>query len=257
MGEGFLSRWSRLKRTEAAPAASATSPAVPDGGPVDGPSAADPDERPRDPETGAIIDLEWIKSLPRIEDLAPGADLSGFMRAGVPEALRRQALRRLWEIDPVIRDYVSPALDYAYDYNTPGAAPGYGPLSESDIAQAKRFLDSVFSDPPHTRDAVRSQAPVSVDASSCDATSQDEATAPTTEPDTDGPLPDAALRQAAESAVTAEPAKAAPEPTPARQIQSIQSADHEADHVAMQQNRGSGPIAGVSHRRRGGGATPV
>ncbi len=51
----------------------------------------------------------------------------------------------MWETDPAIRDFVGPALDYAYDYNTPGAAPGYGPLSESDIADAKRLLDRMFS----------------------------------------------------------------------------------------------------------------
>jgi hypothetical protein len=139
--EGFLSRWSRRKRdimvAPPAPAPVQAEP-VPEAG---------ADDRPKDPETGEIIDQDLVGSLPDIATLQPGADLSAFMRKGVPEALRRQALRALWSADPAIRDFVSPALDYAYDYNAPGGAPGYGPLTESDIAQAKEFLASVFSDP--------------------------------------------------------------------------------------------------------------
>lgn len=139
--EGFLSRWSRRKRQ-------AAEPLPPPEPPVDAspaPAAAAEDERPRDPETGEPIDEELVRTLPSIEDIRPGDDISAFMRRGVPEAMRRQALRALWTTDPAIRDFVSPALDYAYDYNTPGAAPGYGPLSEADIADARKFLDRLFS----------------------------------------------------------------------------------------------------------------
>ncbi len=140
-GEGFLGRWSRLKREPGADAPPAPQPDL-EAGP------SEPDERPRDPETGELIDEELVRSLPDIGSIQPGGDLSMFMRRGVPEALRRQALRAMWSADPAIRDFVSPALDYAYDYNAPGGAPGYGPLSESDLAQAREFLSSVFSDSP-------------------------------------------------------------------------------------------------------------
>ena len=138
-GEGFLTRWSRRKRDLAERAAQP--PPVPA---PEAPAAA-PDERPRDPETGEPIDEEFVRTLPSIADIKPGDDLSMFMRKGVPEALRREALRAMWTTDPAIRDYVSPALDYAYDYNAPGGAPGYGPLSESDIAQAREWIDKLFS----------------------------------------------------------------------------------------------------------------
>jgi hypothetical protein len=147
--EGFLARWSRRKREPAPPAApapaleAAPAPAIP----------PEEDKRPRDPETGELIDEEWLRTLPDVASLGPGADLSPFMRRGVPEALRRQALRSVWMADPVIRDYVSPALDYAYDYNIPGGAPGYGPLSESDIEQARAFLGEVFSKPVQAQDS--------------------------------------------------------------------------------------------------------
>ena len=33
-------------------------------------------------------------------------------------------MRKSWALDPAIRNYVNPALDYAYDWNTPGGVPG-------------------------------------------------------------------------------------------------------------------------------------
>ncbi len=112
-GEGFLSRWSRLKR-DPAPAPDPASP------------AAEPAGAAPLPEGKALDDL--LAQLPRIEDLVPGQSLSAFMQPWVPAGVRNAALQRMWLLDPAIRDYVSPALDYAYDYNTPGAAPGFGPM---------------------------------------------------------------------------------------------------------------------------------
>ena len=51
-------------------------------------------------------------------------DITGFLRKGVPEQLRNAALRQSWALDPAIRNYVNPALEYAYDWNTPGGVPG-------------------------------------------------------------------------------------------------------------------------------------
>jgi hypothetical protein len=112
-GEGFLSRWSRLKRE-------------PD--PVPGPAEPAPPvtAEPALPEGKTVEDL--IAELPKLEDLVPGQSLAAFMQPWVPAPLRNAALQRMWLLDPAIRDYVSPALDYAYDYNTPGAAPGFGPI---------------------------------------------------------------------------------------------------------------------------------
>ncbi|AVO46995.1 DUF3306 domain-containing protein [Phreatobacter cathodiphilus] len=110
--KGFLSRWSRLKR-QPAPAPEPPAP------------AAEPAAAPL-PEGQALDDL--LAQLPRIEDLVPGQSLSAFMQPWVPTGIRNAALQRMWLLDPAIRDYVSPALDYAYDYNTPGGAPGFGPM---------------------------------------------------------------------------------------------------------------------------------
>jgi hypothetical protein len=111
-GEGFLSRWSRRKRgaadePERTPEPEAVEPAPPPG------SEACP--LPGVPE----IDLA---SLPSIEDLTVTSDLGPFLRPGVPAALRSAALRRMWSLDPAIRDYIGP-VEYQWDFNTPGGLP--------------------------------------------------------------------------------------------------------------------------------------
>jgi hypothetical protein len=113
--EGFLSRWSRLKRepgTAIPPAAGAEAPG-----------------EPALPEGKTLEEL--IAELPRLEDLVPGQSLTAFMQPWVPSGVRNAALQHMWLLDPAIRDYVNPALDYAYDYNTPGAAPGFGTMETS------------------------------------------------------------------------------------------------------------------------------
>jgi hypothetical protein len=108
--KSFLARWSQRKRDAKqpdrdAPAAEAD---VPSG------SAAEIDTAPE-------FDLS---SLPKLEDMTATTDITAFLRKGVPEHLRNAALRRSWALDPAIRNYVNPALDYAYDWNTPGGVPG-------------------------------------------------------------------------------------------------------------------------------------
>ena len=65
-----------------------------------------------------------LSSLPKLEDMTATTDITAFLRKGVPEHLRNAALRKSWALDPAIRNYVNPALDYAYDWNTPGGVPG-------------------------------------------------------------------------------------------------------------------------------------
>jgi hypothetical protein len=130
--EGFLSRWSRRKREAAegrlpepaaeappAPAAEAPAVAVPvldlpvlDGSVVEAPVTGD-----APPEFDPA-------SLPPIESLTAESDIAGFLRAEVPAALRQAALRRIWTLDPAIRDFIGPA-DYAWDFNAPDGVPGF------------------------------------------------------------------------------------------------------------------------------------
>jgi hypothetical protein len=99
------------------------------------------------PDTTAAAQAEPepfdLSSLPTLDSLTEATDIRVFMQAGVPEELRNAALRQLWTLDRGIRDYVSPALDYAYDWNAAGGVPGNGALSAAtDVA---RMVAEVFS----------------------------------------------------------------------------------------------------------------
>jgi len=98
---GFLTRWSRLKRAERDKALR-HDPASPD------PAAGDPPEPPADP----------LEDLPALETLTKDSDFRAFMRPGVPEALRNQALRKLWGSDPVYAN-LDGLLEYGEDFAAP------------------------------------------------------------------------------------------------------------------------------------------
>jgi hypothetical protein len=109
-GKSFLSRWSQRKQEAKQPDRDL---------PV-----ADADALSA-PVTESRVEPEFdLSSLPKLEDLTATTDITAFLRKGVPESLRNAALRKSWALDPAIRNYVNPALDYAYDWNTPGGVPG-------------------------------------------------------------------------------------------------------------------------------------
>lgn len=125
--DGFFSRWSRRKRAAARRPAAAPEVAVPE---VVAPQEAAPailvpgtEGAVAAPEAAAMPVFDPA-SLPAPESLTASSDITGFLRAEVPAALRRAALRRVWTLDPGIRDFVGPA-DYAWDYNAPDGVPGF------------------------------------------------------------------------------------------------------------------------------------
>ena len=72
-----------------------------------------------------------LSNLPPIESITAATDVTAFLRQGIPQELRRAALRRAWASDPTIRDFVGLA-ENAWDFNDPHAMPGFGPLDYSD-----------------------------------------------------------------------------------------------------------------------------
>lgn len=100
--EAFLSRWSRLKVDE-----STTKTAV-----APGPEAAEPEAVI---EGGQLTEEQIVASLPDIESLEEVSDFTPFLRDGVPELLKRQALRRLWRINPAFGE-IDGLAEYAEDY---------------------------------------------------------------------------------------------------------------------------------------------
>jgi hypothetical protein len=118
----FLARWSQRKREAKQPD---RGPAAAD---ADVPSAAVA-------ESDAPPEFD-LSGLPKLEDMTATTDITGFLGKGVPEHLRNAALRKSWALDPAIRNYVNPALDYAYDWNTPGGVPGSGEIGAGmDVAR--------------------------------------------------------------------------------------------------------------------------
>jgi hypothetical protein len=120
----FLSRWSQRKREakQAEPDASLANADI-------------PPEATAEPEAEAAPEFD-LASLPKLEELTATTDISAFLRKGVPESLRNAALSKSWALDPAIRNYVNPALEYAYDWNTPGGVPGSSELGAGmDVAR--------------------------------------------------------------------------------------------------------------------------
>jgi hypothetical protein len=123
---GFLSRWSQRKQEAGRPEPKQDSPIV------DG-------VEPLGPETALSETAEPefdLSTLPKLEELTGTTDITAFLRKGVPEHLRNAALSKSWALDPAVRNYVNPALEYAYDWNTPGGVPGSSKLSAGfDVAR--------------------------------------------------------------------------------------------------------------------------
>ena len=109
--EGFARRWSRLKRQ----------PKPPENMP----------ENP--PETPLAVPAESAApvEIPPDATTIPIEDITAWLGRNIPEGWREVALRRMWSADLSIRDFIGPA-DYAWDWNTPGGAPGWGPMRAAD-----------------------------------------------------------------------------------------------------------------------------
>jgi len=112
--EGPIQRWSRLKRTRTIPrektGRGAAAPVVAEN--ADDQKAValtDADEGETSP---APQPPQEPDELPDIDSLDKNSDFSAFLRQGVPEEIRRRALRVLWRSDPVLAN-----LDGLNDYD--------------------------------------------------------------------------------------------------------------------------------------------
>ncbi|MEH2556584.1 hypothetical protein V1286_004113 [Bradyrhizobium algeriense] len=124
--KGFLARWSQRKQEAKQPEPQPDAPAAESVESSGSPAPQGDDVTPE-------FDLS---TLPKLEDLTASTDMSAFLRKGVPEHLRNAALQKSWALDTAIRNYVNPALEYAYDWNTPGGVPGGGELGAGvDVAR--------------------------------------------------------------------------------------------------------------------------
>jgi hypothetical protein len=206
--KGFLARWSQRKQEAKQPE---PKPDALDGESVESPGSPAPQREDVTPE----FDLS---TLPKLEELTASTDITAFLRKGVPEHLRNAALQKSWALDPAIRNYVNPALEYAYDWNTPGGVPGGGELGAGvDVA---RLVSQIMGEP-------------AAETINSDANSNDEAAGSSAEPSeadlsakTQEDLPAQSLRRsgepAAETEATSKADGDASEPAPAEKTQSVQ-----------------------------------
>lgn len=120
----MFGRWSRLKEAARRREKAGEAAAVPDARePGASPTPVPAQEEAPAPESAAGAD----EPLPSLDDLSADSDLSRFLRKEVPEALRRAALRKMWSLDPRIRDHAGPA-ECDWNFNDPDSIPGFGRL---------------------------------------------------------------------------------------------------------------------------------
>ncbi|AWN42017.1 DUF3306 domain-containing protein [Methylobacterium durans] len=220
-GGDFLARWSRRKRETQAPPAEAKAGILPD----------DAAEAP-EPGAEAAITEEEIAALPPLDTLTSGTDLTPFLRKGVPALLRNAALRRMWSLDPAIRDYVSEAREYAYDWNVVGGVPGTGPLLPTDDVRA--MVGRIFGDAPDDPPEMSGTPETASDAVETASTSPDSV--PVAEPED---LPAAEVASSSEN-------------QPASLAGHAQAPEPPAEAAAVRQNPQS-----LTRVRRHGGAIPI
>src|SRR5262249_31599608 len=124
--ENFISRWSRRKRHAADEKAQVEKTSVQQA--LDPSSGQDSNLTPPKSAVASPQVPEFeVASLPPIESIDAGTDITAFFRDGVPTALRRAALRRAWSADPAIRDFIGLNENY-WDAANPGGISGFGDL---------------------------------------------------------------------------------------------------------------------------------
>jgi hypothetical protein len=140
--ENFIARWSRRKRKAAQDADATKAAAAPPAATVESEHA---DEGRRKESDAAAADGGALEpsvaafdptTLPPIETITAESDIRAFLAPGVPPELTRAALRRAWATDPKIRDFVG-LSENSWDFNAPGAIPGFGPLEMTDELRAE------------------------------------------------------------------------------------------------------------------------
>ena len=142
--DDFLSRWSRRKRSVAAEV-----PPTPE---IEAPVVVDEPEEADEAEV-----LERL-GLPVPESLKEGDDFSVFMKAGVPEFLRKRALRVLWRSNPVLAN-LDGLNDYDDDFNSPE-------LTQKVLATGyqvgRGFVKKVLEGEPEEDEPLPNDAPVAM-----------------------------------------------------------------------------------------------
>lgn len=150
MSGGFLGRWSQRKLSEKQKEEAAGSASDSPDRDENAPESDLRDTAPQDEKQefsaalqhDEILSEEELAALPSIDSITSETDLRQFLRKGVPNALKNAAMRKMWLLDPAIRNHADLAVDYAWDWNVPGGVPGHGGLMSGE--SVARMLDKVL-----------------------------------------------------------------------------------------------------------------
>lgn len=228
--ENFLRRWSRRKQ--------AVDASTRKGGALSDPATAESDAMPAAPPQSAPTPAAFDPaSLPPLQSIGAATDIRPFLMPGVPEELKRAALRRAWLTDPAIRNFIGIA-ENQWDFTQADGVPGFGPLelTEELRRMASRLVGETPEPTPSRPDPDR-------DLSDQDAEKPME-------------LPKAAAPQAtsapaAESGIDLAPGE------PEASGEAVSGASPVADEAdSAVQPKPEGTIARASIRPRHGGAVP-
>ena len=140
--ENFINRWSRRKREAANEKAQGEQPGSADAAKETDQNASLNSEQSKLTNVDAA-DFD-VTSLPPIESIEAGTDITAFMRAGVPSELRHAALRRAWSADASIRDFVGLNENYWSDVTGPSGVAGFGDLDAG--LDVKRMVSELFGE---------------------------------------------------------------------------------------------------------------
>lgn len=130
-GDDIFNRWSQRRRAVAAEAET----------PLPEETPADP--MPVEPEQTEAEILEEM-GLTDPDALEMGDDFSGFMREGVPAALRQRALRKLWRLNPMLAN-VDGLVDYGDDFTDAALVI---PDMKTAYRVGKGMLKDILEEPP-------------------------------------------------------------------------------------------------------------
>ena len=126
---GFFARWSRLKRAER-------------------------ERQPVEPAAAPEPPAEPAPELPPIDSLTRDSDFTLFLRPGVPEELRKQALRKLWSSDPVFAN-LDGLVEYGEDFAAPFQFAGA-------VATVYRVLEGMPDPQPAAEEQAAADVPADV-----------------------------------------------------------------------------------------------
>jgi hypothetical protein len=221
---GFLARWSQRKQEAKQPEPTPDAPVAGTDQPPEPVAASD---------AGPEVDLA---SLPKLEEMTGATDITAFLRKGVPEHLRNAALRKSWALDPAIRNYVNPALEYAYDWNTPGGVPGSSEIGAG-MDVARLVSEIMGSGEPAADPSMPAAAPGNATTSG-PAQSAEHHAAQKAEPDP----PIQALRLGDEAARGRDAPNAEGDCIEARQVQASEAANPAAPQQPVRRHGTAKPI---------------